>query len=219
MRSSILISAVLLCNVLCSVPAAAETAYTPVYHPQLETRRAAGPIEIDGDLDDPGWRGIPRADNFAEHNPGDQVRPPVDTEALITYDDENLYVAYVCYDDPAQVRASLSERDDIWSDDYVITAIDTYADQTWAYEIACNPRGAQGDLLLVGQRRRGHELQHGLRQRRADHRRRLAGGDGHPLVEPALPRPRRAGLARRLLAQPPARGAAGSTPGPPTTAT
>jgi hypothetical protein len=71
----------------------------------------------------------------------------VATVAMLTYDDDYFYVAYICYDDPAQVRASFTERDRIWSDDYVITAIDTYADQTWAYEIACNPLGIQGDLL------------------------------------------------------------------------
>ena len=129
------------------VPAAAEDDYVPVYHPEMTTIRAPGAIEVDAVLDDAGWVGVPRADNFAEHNPGDQTRPPVDTHAWITYDDDNLYIAYECFDDPAEVRASFTERDRIWSDDYVITALDTYADQSWAYEIAVNPLGIQGDLL------------------------------------------------------------------------
>ena len=121
--------------------------WVATYHPEMEISRAAGAVEIDGLLDDPGWVGQPRARHFAEHNPGDQVRPPVDTVAMMTYDEDYLYVAYVCYDDPSELRASFTERDQIWSDDYVITCIDTYADQSWAYEIACNPRGIQGDLL------------------------------------------------------------------------
>ena len=129
-------------------PAApAQDDYAPVYHPELTTIRTAGPIEIDGDLDDAGWVGVPRADTFAEHNPGDQTRPPVDTWAWLTYDEDHLYIAYKCFDDPALVRASFTERDRIWSDDYVITVLDTYADQSWAYEIAVNPLGVQGDLL------------------------------------------------------------------------
>ncbi len=147
MRTTLPLAALLLCLAAAPVRAVADAEFIPVYHPQLETTRAAGPITIDGVLDDPGWQGIPRADNFAEHSPGDQVQPPVDTYAMVTYDDAHLYVAYVCFDDPALVRAGLSERDNIWSDDYVITAIDTYASQTWAYEIACNPLGVQGDLL------------------------------------------------------------------------
>jgi len=127
--------------------AAAADGWEATYHPEMEISRAAGGIDVDGHLDDPGWAGQSRARHFAEHNPGDQVQPPVATEAMMAYDDDHLYVAYICHDDPALVRASFCERDRIWSDDYVITAIDTYADQSWAYEIACNPLGIQGDLL------------------------------------------------------------------------
>jgi hypothetical protein len=130
-----------------SVPASSQDEYSPVRHPELATIRASGAIDVDGVLDDAGWVGVPRADTFAEHNPGDQTRPPVDTHAWITYDDDHLYIAYKCFDDPDRIRASFTERDRIWSDDYVITAIDTYADQSWAYEIAVNPLGIQGDLL------------------------------------------------------------------------
>jgi len=69
---------------------AADETYTPVYHPTLEISKTQAPIEIDGDLNDPGWRGAAKADNFAEHNPGDQTKPPVNTEAFITYDDTNV---------------------------------------------------------------------------------------------------------------------------------
>ncbi len=132
---------------LLTAPAVADDGWVATYHPEMEVGRAAGAIEIDGRLDDPGWVGAAQARHFAEHNPGDQTQPPVDTVAMMTYDDDCLYVAYICYDDPDEVRASFTERDRIWSDDYVITAIDTYADQSWAYEIACNPLGIQGDLL------------------------------------------------------------------------
>jgi len=121
--------------------------FTPVYHPQMEVTRATGAIAIDGELNDAGWVGVARADNFAEHQPGDQVKPPVDTVAYITYDDKQLYVAFVCYDDPQMVRASFTQRDRIWNDDYVIFLLDTFAQQNWAYEIAVNPYGIQGDLL------------------------------------------------------------------------
>jgi hypothetical protein len=121
--------------------------YVPVYHPEMTVGRRSGDIKIDGVVDDAGWSAAGVADNFAEHNPGDQVQPPVDTRALMTYDDEALYVAWICYDDPDKVRATMAERDNIWQDDYVILALDTFADQVWAFEIAANPYGVQGDLL------------------------------------------------------------------------
>lgn len=122
--------------------------YVPDYGPELNIQPAAGPIVVDAELDDAGWRGAAVADNFAEHNPGDQTRPEVDTEVLITYDASNLYVAWICYDDPTEVRATMCGRDEIFQEDYVILALDTFGENAVAYEIAANPLGVQGDLLF-----------------------------------------------------------------------
>ncbi len=121
--------------------------WQPVRLPKMATHRATGPITVDGVLDDAGWQDVPRAGNFVEHQPGDQVQPPVPTEAMITYDDKYLYAAFICYDDPAEVRASYSERDRIWNDDYVLLVLDTFGDQNCAFELGSNAYGVQGDLL------------------------------------------------------------------------
>ncbi len=126
----------------------AEGSYIPVYKPELRISKAAGPIDIDGDLGDEGWRGAAKAANFAEHSPGDQTKPEVDTEVLITYDNTHLYVAWICHDDPGEIRASFCERDRIFDDDYVILCIDPYGDAAMAYEIAANPYGIPGDLFF-----------------------------------------------------------------------
>ena len=148
--SIFLLHSFLIAGVLFPVSAGSKTPdkdKTPVYSPELTVRRAAGPIKVDGYIEDAGWKGAAKADRFAEHNPGDQTIPEVDTEVLITYDDLNLYVAWICYDDPDEVRAFMCERDDIFQGDYVILAIDTYGEATVAYEIAANPYGIPGDLL------------------------------------------------------------------------
>jgi hypothetical protein len=124
-----------------------QTGFTPVYNPKLTTSRAVGPIKIDGRLDDDGWVGAARADNFAEHYPGDQTKPPVETEAYTTYDEKKLYVAFVCHDDPGTIRASVCERDKIPNDDYVRFCLDTYGDAAWAYIFYVNPYGIQGDAM------------------------------------------------------------------------
>ena len=129
-----------------SLPAA-DSGFTPVYHPQLQIAARQGEIRIDGDLSDPGWTTASRAGNFAEHSPGDQTKPPVETEVMVTYDESRFYVAWLCYDDPSTVRSSLCERDNIFSDDFVMLLLDTYGDASWAYELGVNPYGIQGDLL------------------------------------------------------------------------
>lgn len=69
-------------------------------NPSLHVERASGEIKIDGRLDDPGWKGVEVADNYCETSPGDNIRPPVDTRAYMTFDDDNLYVAIVASDNP-----------------------------------------------------------------------------------------------------------------------
>jgi len=83
-----------------SADAAGATArFAPAFQAQLQavTRGPAldAPIVIDGSLDDPGWKQAARATNFAEVDPGDQVRPPVQSEAWVAYDDRNFYVALI----------------------------------------------------------------------------------------------------------------------------
>lgn len=121
-------------------------AYQPTFRPTLAVTKAAGAIVIDGDLGDAGWRETIRAGGFAEHFPGDQTEPPVKTEAMLTYDDRYLYAAFVCHDDPKTLRATYTERDNIFSDDNVVLLLDTYGDAAWAYEFTVNPYGIQGDV-------------------------------------------------------------------------
>ena len=121
--------------------------YHPVYDPALTISRAIGEIKIDGALDDQGWKNAAKAGNFAEYRPGDGAKPPVNTEVYITYNDEKLYVSYICYDDPSTIRATYCNRDDVGQDDNICLLIDTYGDATWAYELNVNPYGIQGDYL------------------------------------------------------------------------
>lgn len=124
-------------------------AFEPKLHPTLAIRPAAGPIEVDGVLDDAGWKGAAVADGFTEVNPGDQVEPPVQSEAWVTFDEANLYVALIAYDDPKTVRVNVTDRDNIFNDDYFGVMLDTYGDQSWGYELFVNPLGIQGDLRMV----------------------------------------------------------------------
>jgi len=121
--------------------------FAPVFRPLLTVARAAGEIRIDGRVDDAGWRGAARADRFVERSPGENVPPLVGTEAYLTYDDDELYVAFVCADDPALLRATMCQRDQYDGDDAVLLQIDTFGDATWAYEFYVNPYGIQRDQM------------------------------------------------------------------------
>jgi hypothetical protein len=125
-----------------------EATFVPNIRPELNVPRARGSIVIDGEVSDAGWAGSARATNFAETFPGDLVRPGVDTEVWLTYDDAHLYIAFICQDDPGAIRASLRARDEIFQDDYIGILFDTWDNQSWAYELFVNPYGIQGDLRI-----------------------------------------------------------------------
>ncbi len=122
--------------------------FKPNVDPTLSLPRINAKIEIDGHLDEPAWSGAAIATNFVETYPGDLIKPDVKTEVLLMYDADNLYVGFHCYDDPATVRASLRERDNIFQDDYVGLILDTFGDAAWSYELFVNPLGIQGDLRM-----------------------------------------------------------------------
>jgi len=121
--------------------------FTPQYKPTLEIAPTIEKIDIDGDFSDQGWTKASLAGNFVERSPGDMVEPDVRTEVMVTYDDENLYVGFVCYDDPSTIRATMCQRDQFHSDDAVCLLVDTYGNAAWAYELFVNPYGVQKDAL------------------------------------------------------------------------
>lgn len=102
--------------------------------------------KIDGRLDENTWQEATRIGNFTEIKPGDNVRPRVETEVLLGYDDEKFYVGFVCYDtNVREIRATLIDRDEFRMDDLIWVDIDTFNDLQRAYGFTVNPCGVQGD--------------------------------------------------------------------------
>ena len=128
-----------------SATALANAEFTPQFKPTLKITRANSAIDVDGQLDDRAWQTASAITQFSERQPGDNTRPEVHTAAWVTYDASNLYVAFVCLDDPSTLRATMSQRDQFSGDDAVIVLIDTYGKATQAYEFWSNPHGVQKD--------------------------------------------------------------------------
>ena len=117
----------------------------------FEITRATGSIIVDADLDDVGWADAASTDFFLEIQPGENVDPPDPTEVKVTYDSKNLYVAFMAYSDPDDIRATLQKRDQPWRDDFVAIIIDAYGDANAAVMVGSNPLGVQMDALNQGQ--------------------------------------------------------------------
>jgi len=108
---------------------------------------AAGPITLDGRLDEPAWAHAARLTTFYETWPGDNIAPPVRTTVALSYDARALYVGIWAQDpDPARVRAAYADRDNVGpGDDYVALVLDTRGDGRVGAIFRISPRGVQAD--------------------------------------------------------------------------
>ena len=86
---------------------------------------------------------------FRQRKPrdGDPVTEP--TRAYVSYDEDNLYVVFICEDDPRLIRARVVPRDKITDDDRVMVYLDTFHDGHRAYAFEVNPLGIQRDGMLA----------------------------------------------------------------------
>jgi hypothetical protein len=87
--------------------------------------------------------------DFVQRNPHDGEKVSEPTEAYLGYDQKNLYVVFVCFDDPKKVRARMSRREDIYDDDQVAVMFDTFHDRRRAYEFQTTPLGVQWDAIYT----------------------------------------------------------------------
>jgi len=117
--------------------------------PTVTIRRAAGPITLDGDLSDAGWRGADSLKTWYETNPGDNIEPAAHNLAFLTYDDKYFYAAFQ-FDDPHPelIRAPLGDHDGISSaNDYGGLILDSRNEGKTAQMFLATPCGVEYDAV------------------------------------------------------------------------
>lgn len=114
--------------------------FTAVNISAVETDEAP---TLDGVLDDACWQNCAKYTGFrdTDHN-RDATNS---TEAMICYDQKNLYIAFMCYDaQPSLIKAQQKQRDcGLGSDDRVSVIIDTLHNHLDSYSFSVNPLGTQ----------------------------------------------------------------------------
>jgi hypothetical protein len=111
--------------------------------------RRAGSISIDGRLDEPSWIAAPRQGGFTQRFPKDGAKASQDTQFVLLYDDDAIYVGVWANDpEPHKIRRTLTRRDVDALADAVLIGIDSYHDKRTAYVFQLNAAGVQRDMLL-----------------------------------------------------------------------
>jgi hypothetical protein len=112
------------------------------------TKFVASPV-IDGKLDDEAWKSAQILKDFYQTYPGDNSAPSKPTEVMLGYDEKHLYIAFKCYDEKENIRASVARRDNVFGEDNVRVWLDAYNDQRRAYVLGFNPFGIQQDGIYT----------------------------------------------------------------------
>ena len=123
--------------------------------PRARIVRAAGPIHIDGRLDEPDWARSDVIKDFRDEEPNEGAPATEKTEVRVLFDAKNLYIGVQAYDsEPSKITARELLRDaDFDNDDKVEVLIDTFHDRRNAYRFAVNPLGVQQDALVTDEGR------------------------------------------------------------------
>lgn len=117
--------------------------------PRVEAPRLDGPaahIALDGRLDEPAWQQAALLDRFTQSQPVDGRPAEERTEVRIFYSADALHVGIHAFDSqPATVRATQADRDNLGSEDRVTVYLDTFNDRRRAYFFTVNALGNQED--------------------------------------------------------------------------
>ncbi len=127
----------------------AQQKHKPAY--ELQVSRQDSTMSIDGVLSETVWQKAERANDFYQTYPTDTVYSVTKTEVLITYDENYLYIAAICYDnikDKKYVVSSLRRDFDGSSSDNFFVTIDPFKDGLNGFLFSVSPLGVEREGLL-----------------------------------------------------------------------
>jgi len=112
---------------------------------RINIQQTTNQINIDGILDEEPWLTAEKISKFQRVTPTDTGYAFSQTEVMLAYDDDNIYVGIVCYDEVPGKRPIESLRRDFsfMRNDNIMVFFDTYNDQTNGFAFGVSASGAQ----------------------------------------------------------------------------
>jgi hypothetical protein len=104
-------------------------------------------VVLDGRLDEPAWQQVALITEFTRWVPSVGGAPPGRTELRVFYDKRRIYFGFIVEDpEPDKLRAHVSPREEVNSDDQVSVLLDPFLDRKSAYAFWINALGVQQDF-------------------------------------------------------------------------
>ena len=117
---------------------------------QLAIQRTTSEIILDGKLDEDVWSSLEPVKNFQNQWPLDSGLAEAKTEVRMTYDNDFLYLAAVCYDDGERVVQSLKrDNEGHWNSDGFTVTLDPINERSSGFMFGVNAGGAQMEGVLT----------------------------------------------------------------------
>ncbi len=110
-----------------------------------------GALHVNGELTEEAWALATPISDFTQQEPVEGAQPSERTEIRVVFDDDNLYIGALLFDDPEGILAHQKRRDaGLGTDDRFMWILDTFLDGRTGYFFEINPAGLMGDGLITG---------------------------------------------------------------------
>ncbi|MBM4194774.1 MAG: carbohydrate binding family 9 domain-containing protein [Gemmatimonadetes bacterium] len=137
---------------LLQAPAAPATQAAPGRAPtgrEVRPPRIEAEVTIDGALDEATWGRAAVLSGFSQFSPQDGIAAADSTEVRVWYSPTAIHFGVRAYQPAGTVRATLADRDKIFSDDNIQFLIGTFNDRRQATVVMVNPLGVQADGTII----------------------------------------------------------------------
>ena len=114
-------------------------------------KKSSSTITLDGSLDESAWVDIASGTGFTQNFPLDSVQPYFPTEFKLTYDDQHIYVALICYEMENVKPISQSLRRDFrwFANDNAGIYFDPFNDKSNGFTFQVTPYNVQREGLVT----------------------------------------------------------------------
>ena len=122
---------------------------------RLSIQKTNEKIKIDGVLDEATWKNAAVAEDFFMITPVDTGKATQFSEARMSFDEENLYLSIIFFNNSTQgayVVESLKRDFSFGKNDNFIVAIDPFNNQNTGFAFGLNAYGAQWDGTMFNGR-------------------------------------------------------------------
>lgn len=118
--------------------------------PTVRALKIRQPISIDGELNEPEWKEYQPVTIFTQREPQEGKSASESTEVRVLYDENYLYIGFICFDsEPDKVVSNEMRRDaELKDNDYFEVVLDTFHNHRNAFYFSVNPLGAKRDALI-----------------------------------------------------------------------